>query len=81
MISALVVAWDGGASELKLDRTGNHWRAIVFEAEHGRRQILALVKGELSSHEPTLCRMHAGSTLADVFSSTARDGGKHLDEA
>jgi 3,4-dihydroxy 2-butanone 4-phosphate synthase/GTP cyclohydrolase II len=67
--------------EIALDRTGSTWRSIVFEAEHGRRQILALVKGELQRNEPTLCRMHAGSTLADVFSSTARDGGKHLDEA
>ena len=67
--------------EITLDRTGSSWRSIVFQAELGGRQILALVKGELRRNEPTLCRMHAGSTLADVFSSTARDGGKHLDEA
>jgi 3,4-dihydroxy 2-butanone 4-phosphate synthase/GTP cyclohydrolase II len=39
------------------------------------------VKGELDGSRPTLCRMHAGSTLADVFTSTSGDGAKHLDEA
>jgi 3,4-dihydroxy 2-butanone 4-phosphate synthase/GTP cyclohydrolase II len=69
------------SGEIVLDRTGTAWHAIVFEALLEQRQFLALVKGELDGARPTLCRMHAGSTLADVFSSTSGDGGKHLDEA
>jgi 3,4-dihydroxy 2-butanone 4-phosphate synthase/GTP cyclohydrolase II len=67
--------------EIVLDRTGTTWRAIVFEAVLEKRQFLALVKGALDGARPTLCRMHAGSTLGDVFTSTSGDGAKHLDEA
>jgi 3,4-dihydroxy 2-butanone 4-phosphate synthase / GTP cyclohydrolase II len=67
--------------EIVLDRTGTTWHAIVFEAVLEKRQFLALVKGELDSTRATLCRMHAGSTLGDVFTSTTGDGAKHLDEA
>jgi len=67
--------------EITLDRTGTVWRAIVFEALLEKRQILALVKGEPDAARATLCRMHAGSTMGDVFSSTSGDGAKHLDEA
>jgi 3,4-dihydroxy 2-butanone 4-phosphate synthase/GTP cyclohydrolase II len=64
-----------------LDATDSDWRAIVYEVLVDGRQFLALVKGELSSDEPTLCRVHAGSTLADTFASTRFDGGHHLREA
>jgi len=67
--------------EIVLDRTGTSWRAIVFEAVLEKRQFLALVKGELDGARATLCRMHAGSVLGDVFTSTSGDGAKHLDEA
>ena len=45
------------------------------------RQFLALVKGDVAGGAPALCRVHAGSTVADVFASTPRDGGRHLREA
>jgi 3,4-dihydroxy 2-butanone 4-phosphate synthase/GTP cyclohydrolase II len=67
--------------DIVLDRTGTAWQAIVFEAVLEKRQFLALVKGPLDGAQATLCRMHAGSTLADVFTSTSGDGAKHLDEA
>jgi 3,4-dihydroxy 2-butanone 4-phosphate synthase/GTP cyclohydrolase II len=64
-----------------LDQTGSEWRAVAYETTIGDRQFLALVKGELRGSEPVLCRVHTGSTLADTFASTARDGGRHLREA
>jgi len=67
--------------DIVLDRTSTSWQAIVFEAVLEKRQFLALVKGPLDPSRATLCRMHAGSTLADVFTSTSGDGAKHLDEA
>lgn len=67
--------------EIVLDRTGTPWRAMVFEALLDRRQILACVKGEVNGEDPVLCRMHSGSTLGDVFSSTAAEGGRNLGEA
>ena len=43
--------------------------------------MMALVKGTITPGAPVLCRMHTSSTIADVFSSTRRDGGKTLREA
>ncbi len=65
-----------------LDQTGTEWRALVYRSERGdERQFLALVKGDLTvDGPPPLCRVHAGSTIADVFASTPRDGGLHLHE-
>src|ERR1051325_8574794 len=68
-------------SELVLDRTQTPWRACVFEALHEGRQFLALVKGQPSAERPALCRMHTGSSLADVFSSTPKEGARNLAEA
>ncbi|HEU5074142.1 MAG TPA: 3,4-dihydroxy-2-butanone-4-phosphate synthase [Polyangiaceae bacterium] len=68
-------------AEIRLDQTRTFWQAIVFEAPLQQRQILALVKGDPTLSSPALCRMHAGSTLADTFSSTYSEGGRNLDEA
>ncbi len=68
-------------AEVVLDLTHTKWRAIVFEATLQERQILALVKGDPVSNRPALCRMHAGSTMADIFSSTHSEGGRNLEEA
>lgn len=67
--------------DLVLDRTGTVWRALIFESVQDRRQILALVKNDPAGDEPVLCRMHTGSTLGDVFSSTPADGGRNLANA
>ncbi|HEY8038731.1 MAG TPA: 3,4-dihydroxy-2-butanone-4-phosphate synthase [Polyangiaceae bacterium] len=65
-----------------LDQTGTEWRAVVYETSDaiGERQFLALVKGDLAGGPPPLCRVHTGSTVADTFTSTPRDGGLHLRE-
>lgn len=64
-----------------LDRTGTTWRACVFEAMHEGKQFLTLVKGNPVADRPALCRMHTGSSLADVFSSTPTEGARNLAEA
>jgi 3,4-dihydroxy 2-butanone 4-phosphate synthase/GTP cyclohydrolase II len=63
---------------LTLDQTGTSWRAVVYEDDLSRRQMLALVKGEISPAEPTLVRMHAGSTISDLFASRGQEGGRNL---
>src|SRR6478735_8856792 len=68
-------------TQVVLDRTGTTWRACVFEALHEGQQFLALVKGEPVADRPALCRMHTGSSLADVFSSTLKEGARNLAEA
>jgi 3,4-dihydroxy 2-butanone 4-phosphate synthase/GTP cyclohydrolase II len=66
---------------VRLDETQSDWQAIAYEVLIDGRQFLALVKGTLDSDKPTLCRVHAGSTIADTFASTPWDGGRHLREA
>jgi 3,4-dihydroxy 2-butanone 4-phosphate synthase/GTP cyclohydrolase II len=68
-------------TKLRLDATGTEWRALVYEVLVDGRQFLALVKGDVTGDAPPLCRVHAGSTIADTFSSTKVDGGRHLREA
>ena len=67
--------------KLVMDATSSEWHAHVYESATDGRQLIALVKGNISNDDAVLCRMHAGSTVADVFSSTRREGGSHLREA
>jgi 3,4-dihydroxy 2-butanone 4-phosphate synthase/GTP cyclohydrolase II len=64
-----------------LDRSGQPWQAIVFEAPLEHREVLALVKGKPRGGEPVLCRMHTGSIVGDLFCSSPSDGGHNLREA
>jgi len=64
--------------DVVLDVTGTPWRAIAYEVSTDGRQFLALIKGTLDPKVPTLCRVHAGSSLADIFASTPAEGGKNL---
>jgi len=66
---------------ITLDATGSEWRAILYDITTESRQFLALVKGDLSGAEPVLARVHGGSVLGDVFSSSEFEGGKNLREA
>lgn len=70
-------------TSIRLDQTNTEWRVAVYESTIDERQILAFMKGDLSTEEPVLCRMHSGSTLGDVFSSSesSSEGRGHLDEA
>ncbi len=65
---------------VRLDQTGTEWRVIAYETTIDDRQFLALIKGDLADGPPPLCRVHTGSTVADTFLSTPRDGGRHLRE-
>ncbi len=66
---------------LVLDETGTRWTVTAYESSTDQRQFVALTLGTLSPTEATLCRMHSGSILGDVFASTPRDGGRNLREA
>jgi 3,4-dihydroxy 2-butanone 4-phosphate synthase/GTP cyclohydrolase II len=66
---------------IRLDRTGTEWKAVVFDAPADGREFLALVKGTPQKDVPALCRMHAGSTIGDLFTSSMFEGGQNLREA
>lgn len=65
-------------ANITLDQTGTTWRTIVYESALDNRQILVLVKGDVDTADPVAVRMHAGSTLADTFSSTSSEGRRNL---
>ena len=66
---------------LTLDLTGTDWLGAVYEIVGESRQFFALVKGNVATGEPVLCRVHSGSVVGDLFSSTPFDGGHNLREA
>ena len=66
---------------MRLDATGTVWNGAVYEILGEQRQFFALTKGNVRTDEPVLCRVHSGSLLADLFSSTPFDGGSNLREA
>jgi 3,4-dihydroxy 2-butanone 4-phosphate synthase/GTP cyclohydrolase II len=66
---------------IELDETGTRWTVTAYQSSTDSRQFVALTLGTLKPDEPTLCRMHSGSILGDVFASTPRDGGRNLREA
>jgi len=67
-----------GSKRIRLDLTRSVWIASVYEVLVERRQALALVKGEIGGEQPVLCRVHAGSVIGDLFSSTRKEGGANL---
>ena len=70
-----------GERPLRLDLTGTDWTGAVYEIMSEQRQFLALFKGNVATSEPVLCRVHSGSVVGDIFSSTPVDGGSNLREA
>ena len=66
---------------MRLDITGTEWQASIYEVTSENKHFLALTKGRVASDEPVLCRVHSGSLVADLFSSTPFEGGSNLREA
>jgi 3,4-dihydroxy 2-butanone 4-phosphate synthase/GTP cyclohydrolase II len=66
---------------MRLDATGTTWSAYVYEIADETRQFLALARGPIAGPDPVLCRVHSGSLVSDLFSSTPYDGGSNLREA
>ena len=67
--------------QMRLDMTGTEWTGVVYEIIGESRQFFALTKGSVATPEPVLCRVHSGSIIGDLFSSTPFDGGSNLREA
>lgn len=69
------------STSVRFGRTGREWTAHLYEDNIDGSQALAFVYGRSEPGEPTLCRMHVGSTLGDVFGATSGDGRRNLPEA
>ena len=64
-------------SELRLDQTNSVWRALAYHVNVEGTELLALVKGTPDPNG-TLCRMHRGSLVGDLLSSSTSEGGGAL---
>ena len=69
-----------GEFEITLDQTGTSWRLITFNVLPHGQEFVALVKGS-PPRDKTLCRVHRGNLLRDLFSSRGDCGGRLLREA
>src|SRR5690606_24924901 len=67
-------------TRLQIDASGSEWQAITYEVSVDGREFLALVKGQ-PDPDDALCRVHRGSLVADLFSSTPSEGGTNLRKA
>jgi 3,4-dihydroxy 2-butanone 4-phosphate synthase/GTP cyclohydrolase II len=54
------------------DESGGTWRMMAFEDQIEHIEHVVLVKGDLSSPDPVLVRMHAVDSISDII------GGLHL---
>lgn len=69
------------SASVVLGRTGKPWTVHLYEDSIDSLQSLAFVFGDSVQKEATLCRMHVGSTLGDVFTAMSGDGRRNLHEA
>jgi 3,4-dihydroxy 2-butanone 4-phosphate synthase/GTP cyclohydrolase II len=69
------------SASVVLGRTGKPWTVHLYEDSIDSLQSLAFVFGDSLQKEATLCRMHVGSTLGDVFTALSGDGRRNLHEA
>ena len=69
------------SASVVLGLTGKAWTVHLYEDAINSLQSLAFVFGNPIQSEATLCRMHVGSTLGDVFTALSSDGRRNLHEA
>ncbi|AGW13689.1 bifunctional 3,4-dihydroxy-2-butanone-4-phosphate synthase/GTP cyclohydrolase II [Megalodesulfovibrio gigas] len=60
---------------------GGDYKAIAFESDIDTRTHLAVVKGDISSDEPVLVRVHSECLTGDVLGSMRCDCGGQLQQA
>jgi 3,4-dihydroxy 2-butanone 4-phosphate synthase/GTP cyclohydrolase II len=59
-----------GAETLINSKVGGEWRMIVYINTASYAEHVALIKGDISSNEPVLVRMHGMNILTDVLGET-----------
>jgi 3,4-dihydroxy 2-butanone 4-phosphate synthase/GTP cyclohydrolase II len=69
------------AAEVRLPSQLGEFTAIAFENDIDKLEHLALVKGEISSDEPVLVRVHSECLTGDVFGSIRCDCAEQLHRA
>ena len=68
-------------TEAELPTKYGHFKAIGFVDKITGEHHVALVKGDLTTDEPVLCRVHSECLTGDAFGSMRCDCGEQLQEA
>jgi len=68
-------------AEANLPTAFGSFKAIAFESNSDKKTHMALVKGDISSEEAVLVRVHSECLTGDVFGSLRCDCGNQLHEA
>lgn len=68
-------------SEAKLPTRFGEWKIMAYDAFSDNKEHIALVKGEISSDEPVLVRVHSECFTGDVLSSVRCDCQAQLNAA
>ena len=67
--------------EINLPTSFGDFNAIAYTNDLDGREHIALVKGDINPHEPTLVRVHSECLTGDVFGSDRGDCGPQLEAA
>lgn len=63
---------------IKPDGAQSTWQGFVYECSVQAAPCVVLVKGEPAEQDSSLCRMHAGALVSDVFGSDTLKGRRNL---
>lgn len=68
-------------AEARLPTEFGEFRAVAYEANLDKTPYVALVKGDITTDEPTLVRVHSGCLTGDALGSLRCDCGEQLHAA
>lgn len=67
--------------EVDMPTAYGHFRLIPFRQKSNGLEHIALIKGEITSEEPVLVRVHSSCATGDIFGSMRCDCGEQLHKA
>ncbi len=67
--------------EVDMPTAYGHFRLIPFRQKNNGLEHIAIIKGDITSNEPVLTRVHSSCATGDIFASKRCDCGEQLHKA
>lgn len=67
--------------EVDMPTDYGHFRLIPFRQKNNGLEHIAIIKGDVNTHEPVLVRVHSSCATGDIFASKRCDCGDQLHQA
>lgn len=67
--------------EVDMPTDFGHFRLIPFRQKNNGLEHIAIIKGDVNTHEPVLVRVHSSCATGDIFASKRCDCGDQLHQA